>query len=364
MTDKMKITLLIDTLGAGGAQRQLVGLACLLKDVGYDVEVITYYHIDFYKNILSDMSIRCIYLKEANRKNTRIYYIWKYIRVSKPQVVIAYQSMPSLIASVIRCFNHSFKLIVSERNTSQNYSILDWLRFNLYRVADWVVPNSYSQADFIKKHARYLAPKIRVIVNFVDLNKFSLSNTEVYQQNNKTLHILTLARITPQKNIIKYLYALKKVKDSGADIIVDWYGYMDGDGSYYNECLNKIIELGLQNIFHFHEPTKDVVSKYRNCNVFCLPSLYEGTPNVVCEAMSCGVPILCSDVCDNSKIVKNNVNGFLFNPLIPDEIASSIIKFSKLSIEQRSDMSCNSRKIAESLFSQQLFLERYKAIID
>ena len=48
----MKVVLLIDHLGAGGAQRQLAGLACMLKERGVDVSVFTYYPIMFYEEIL------------------------------------------------------------------------------------------------------------------------------------------------------------------------------------------------------------------------------------------------------------------------------------------------------------------------
>lgn len=53
-----KIVLFTDCLGAGGAQRQLVGLAIMLKAKGYDVTVATYYDIEFYKKHLDDAGVR------------------------------------------------------------------------------------------------------------------------------------------------------------------------------------------------------------------------------------------------------------------------------------------------------------------
>ena len=49
-----RILLFTDSLGAGGAQRQLVGLAVMLQRAGYKVKVCTYHNIDFYKNYLDD----------------------------------------------------------------------------------------------------------------------------------------------------------------------------------------------------------------------------------------------------------------------------------------------------------------------
>ena len=52
-----RILLFTDSLGAGGAQRQLVGLSLLLQQKGYNVKVCTYHHLDFYKSFLDDNKI-------------------------------------------------------------------------------------------------------------------------------------------------------------------------------------------------------------------------------------------------------------------------------------------------------------------
>ena len=52
-----KLLLFTDSLGAGGAQRQLVGLATLLQQRGYIVKVCTYHNLDFYKSFLDENEI-------------------------------------------------------------------------------------------------------------------------------------------------------------------------------------------------------------------------------------------------------------------------------------------------------------------
>ena len=53
-----RILLFTDSLGAGGAQRQLVGLAILLQQKGYNIKVCTYHYFDFYKSFLDDNKIK------------------------------------------------------------------------------------------------------------------------------------------------------------------------------------------------------------------------------------------------------------------------------------------------------------------
>lgn len=90
---------------------------------------------------------------------------------------------------------------------------------------------------------------------------------------------------------------------------------------------------------------------------------YEGFPNVVCEAMCCGLPILCSNVCDNPRIVEYGENGFLFEPSDSQEMAKEIMRFANLSDKEKEMMRTTNREKAISLFSSETFLKKYMEII-
>lgn len=355
-----RIVLFTDALGSGGAQRQLVGLAVLLKEKSYDVMVLTYHHDDFYVPLLNSNGIPYVYSKKSENKRTRIINISKEIKRLKPDVLIAYQRSPAIIACFAKIFNPRVLLIVSERNTSQIFNNKERFSFNLYRVANYVVPNSYSQTEFILEHAQFLKNKLKTITNFVDTQSFYPGDCPM----GGTVRLLTVARITRQKNILNYLKALDIVRKAGYSFKADWYGYADGGGIYAEKCYSMLKELDLGNYFQFHAPTSDVLKEYHTSSLFCLPSSYEGTPNVVCEAMSCGLPILCSDVCDNSKIVNEGSNGHLFNPEDPQHIAAAIIKFLDLDDNAKRKMGAASRELALSQFSKDKFAKKYIELIE
>ena len=117
-------------------------------------------------------------------------------------------------------------------------------------------------------------------------------------------------------------------------------------------------------MFTFYDASENIIKEYTNADVFCLPSLYEGFPNVICEAMSCGLPILCSNVCDNPNIVKEDLNGILFNPLSVDDIVASILKFHELDLLTRERMGEESRTLAVDKFSSIPFIQKYMSIIN
>ena len=346
--------LFTDALGAGGAQRQLVGLARLLKLNGQEVKIVTYHEGSFYGDILRESGIEHEVVSKTSNKFKRILIVAKYFKRKNTDIVIAYQASPSIIACISKLLGGKYKLIVSERNTNQRYTKADRLRFLLYRWADYIVPNSYSQADFVSRHAPWLKDKLKVIVNFVDTNFFVPGEQKMKKD---VLIILSIGRMTPQKNILTYIEAINILVNQGIRLRVDWYGYADQGGVYYQKCLEKISEYKLTKFFFFHEPSKEVVNLYQQADAFCLPSIYEGTPNVLCEAMSCGLPVICSDVCDNSRYVKNN--GLLCNPQSVQSIVDAITQFVGMNEEQIKEMSLRSRELAIANFSSESFIKQY-----
>lgn len=353
-----KILLFIDSLASGGAQRQLVGLAVMLKHAGYDIKVITYHNIPFYKTDLDNDKIVYENINKAINPYKRIIYINRAIKSYCPDVVISYLDVPNIIACICKLLGGHWKLIVSERNTTQKLNFIQKIKFFLYRYADKIIPNSYSQKNFIDNHYKKLSEKTFTITNFTDVDRFSPGISQNIKSD--VVKIICVGRIDSQKNILRFISALKIVRDRGYSFKVDWFG---GKYPYYDECAKKLSELGLEEVFKFHQPYDKIQDVYKTSDVFCLPSIYEGFPNVLCEAMSCGLPVLCSNVCDNPMIVEDGKNGLLFNPLNVDDIANKIIEFMDLDNNIKNEWGIHSREIAVAKFSKDKFLCNYLSII-
>lgn len=355
-----KIVLFTDSLGAGGAQRQLCGLAVMLRQHNYDVVVITYHPLDFYKSYLDENGVRNLIVSNGCGALKRIQCIRQYLKSENPEWVIAYQETPSLIASIIKGTGLKFNLIVSERNTTQKLTIKDKLRFSLYRYATSIVPNSYSQEAFLSSHYKWMVEKLRTITNFVDLEKFSY-NDDIRCQ---VPLIVVAATIWPPKNTLGFIEAVRILAQKKIAFKVRWYGYSEGYDEYFTQALSKIDEYQLNEFIELLPKTKDIQEVYRQSDYFCLPSFYEGVPNVIAEAMSTGRPILCSNVCDNPRYVIEEVNGYLFDPNSPENMAEQILKGLSVSDQVYSQMCQESRKRAEEMLSMDTFINKYIEIIE
>ena len=359
-----RILCLIDGLGFGGAQRQIIGLTYLLKKNGYYVSLASYHERDFYHELLDKLEITPIQIKSGESKFSKMKAVRDLIVKERYDTVISYIDGPNMIVCLIKLiFRDKFKLLVSDRITTQ---VVDWgvkVRYWLYRQANYIVPNSYSQEKFIKRHFPLLENKIHTITNFTDTSFFSPAedDSELYYN----LKILVAGRIDAQKNIPRFLEAMAKVKEKGVSFHVKWYGNVQkGTEDYFNRMIQIRDNLKLEEEVEFNKGTSDIRSEYQNCDVFCLPSLYEGFPNVVCEAMSCGKPILASEVCDNPLLVRNGYNGFLFNPLNSEELAELVEKYSQIPMSARKEMGRKSREMAVEQLSEEVFVNKYINLIE
>lgn len=356
-----KVLCFIDSLGSGGAQRQLVGLACFLKEKNYDVTVVCYHDNRFFEDHLLSTGVTYQFLEKAKKTTFRLWHVARYFRKLKPDAVIAYLETPSICACVAKLFNHSFKLIVSERSTTQHTGRNERIRFNLFRIADYVVPNAYSQESYIKSTFPKLANKTITIPNFVDLQHFV---PRLERHRRAVPEIMIAASIWAPKNTLRFIDAVRCLKEKGFNFHISWYGLNETHKDYINQCNQKIESLGLLDCIELKEKTTSIKEQYQNADCFCLPSFYEGTPNVICEAMACGLPVVCSDVCDNSKYVIEGKNGFLFNPKDTDSIVAAFERLTVLSNEEYVSFCHYSRTLAEQKLSKETFVKEYVKLIE
>ena len=352
-----KILLITENLGSGGAERQLCGLAILLKQRGYAVKVVTYVERQFYEPLLRKNNVDYELRKELLNKYTRAFKLVAVYKQFKPDTVISFLPSTNLGVCLSRLF-YKCQIIVSERSHTMNWGFKTKLRYAIYSLADKIVANSNSEKLNIAEHCKFLRGKVFAISNFVDTDKFVPKGKIPHEE----LQILCVARLLAVKNVSALIDVVYNLKKQNLKFKIKWVG-AKFDKEYASQMEQKIKNLDLQDFFVMCDQTSNIVEEYQQADVFCLPSLYEGFPNVVCEAMSCGLPILCSNVCDNPMIVEDGENGFLFDPLDVADIEAKIKQIITMKPEDLRQMGRKSREMALTKFSTKKFVENYIDIL-
>ena len=216
-----------------------------------------------------------------------------------------------------------------------------------------------------KNLAERLGPHktITTIWNGYNVEAFDYSERKLIGLN----CICVIGRVSYAKNGVNFVKALiLYFSRNGCLPKVNWIGRRDFDGpavEMFNQ-MNHLIaghkELNAQ--WSWLGEVEDIESIYKSSDCIILPSLFEGLPNVICEAMLFGCPILASDVSDNSILLGDGDRGLLFDPTSPEEICESLEKFKTMKHFQRSNMTKSARSFAEKELHQHKMAKDYLAI--
>lgn len=368
-----RITCFTESLCGGGAEHQMVILAGLLAEEGYDVTIVTYANLpDYYDTPFGvkriDIGATRVKVKtlKAFVKTLKCFHYFLWV---KTDCIISYRGYANLRVLPPMFFRSrkKIKMICSDRNTSTFVSFKHKLLLNcLYKRADFIVPNSQTQTDFIASHKPQLQPKLRTIHNYTDLQQFGISEMPA---DFSVIKIVIFARYSAQKNPIGFAKAMSELKKRTTHPFeVHWYGTQKNEkGDYNNEYLNikKVVEeLSIEDVLILHPAVKNPALLMNDYHAACLASIKEGFSNSIAEGICCGKPMLASDVSDNSQMVHDGENGFLFDPKQTDSIVEAFLKFLTLSRDEMRRMGRRSREIAEDLFDKKHFIQQYIDLIE
>jgi glycosyltransferase involved in cell wall biosynthesis len=357
----MRIIMLTESLGSGGAERQACTLAGEFKRRGHQVCVVTYASGDFYLPLLERENIEHRFLGGYGKVQWAVN-VRRFLRTYGQDVVLAFLDGPSAYAELAGLPTRSWGLVVSER-LARRRNRFD-LKLWLHGLADYVVANSHANRLIVERRCPWLTPKMVTVYNAVHLEDYHAAVFAGARHEGTML--VVAARFAKQKNLQGLIRALSDLKSRRASVAVtvDWFGDQEREPGVVEEARREIGSLGLERMLCLHPPTPEIHEAMSRADAVLLPSFYEGLPNAVCEGMALGKPILMSAICDAGNLVKEGVNGFLFDPCSPNSIADAISRFAKFSGEERIRMGNASRTIADTLFDVRAVADRYLRVLE
>jgi glycosyltransferase involved in cell wall biosynthesis len=193
------------------------------------------------------------------------------------------------------------------------------------RRADRIVAVSNSMKALLTQHG-VAAPKVRVIHNAIDPNEIvpSTSGKEIKQRYGLTSDqkvIGVIGRLNPEKGQLIFLRAMEKTARSFPGVKALIIG--DGQDRAMLEAFCR--ERGLSDHVVFSGYQEKIADLYQVLDLLVLPSLSEGLPNTVLEAMSFGVPVLATAVGGVPEIIRDG-NGMMVPPNDPGALAERMIE--------------------------------------
>jgi len=168
--------------------------------------------------------------------------------------------------------------------------------------------------------------KLKNIYSGIDLTLFINEKNDQFRKelNLDSNHLLlgSVGRLSNQKDPITMIEAfcivIKRFPSAHLTLV--------GDGELRDEILIKINQLQLNGRVHLTGNKNDPWKIYHSLDLFIMSSIYEGLGRSITEALSCGVPVVCTSVEGVPEIVRDNETGILVPPKDPDALATGIMK--------------------------------------
>lgn len=222
-------------------------------------------------------------------------------------------------------FGLGIKTIAAERNSPDLFDYIqngkvkrlfsNLILFTSYRV-------TIQFENYKPKYPCWLRSRIVVTPNWVRESPLIESKNIPAQ-----FAILFVGRLTFQKNVNVLLDAMKLLPTIFQLTII-------GDGPDMNDLQVKA-DLLPHDVF-FELPKRDLGSSYANASVLCIPSRWEGFPNVVAESLSRGLPVIGFELCSGiPDLILDGINGAIAKGMDnPVTLAEALIRASEMEFSQ------------------------------
>lgn len=340
----MKFLIQIPQLIYAGAEKVLVSFANDLVSRGHEVEILESYDRGYLKpQFDSRVSFHCICSNEYTKK---YYASLTEIREEK-----------NLIKKVEKCTKLIFSKVVGYRKFAEKLSAryyadkqydvainyleiespdflrnaihankyLQWYHADVANLEDPEttdnVISAYEKMDAIicvaesaKKHFIERYPQLRkktyVIYNFFDVNNIKTMAEEPFQYDTKRQGVpilLSVGRMTSQKKYLRFLNVLAQLRNQN----IEFQWYVLGDGGQRKEIEEKIRKFHLEDCVFLEGLTDNPYKYMKHCDLFVLPSGWEGFPTVTVEAKVLNCAVLATDVSGIQEQIVHGKTGWI-----------------------------------------------------
>ena len=364
----MKVLCVIDNLSTGGAQRQIINLAIGLHQRGHYVSMFFYAPGTLLAQYLEKEGVHVhVQLKKSRYSFNVIKGLRRCIDQGKYRAIVSFLNTPNFYAVLSSCLSRTRPaVIVSERSFDlPGYpNSIELAIRQSYRFSRKIIVNSHHQRKNFVRRYPWMGKRVVTIYNGYDLQEFVPLSCE---PENTQLNIMVIASVSRYRNGLCLVRALDILrKQYGLLPRVSWAGQrvMHGDRLKYLLAMEyEIKHFGLSEQWEWLDQRTDIINLLYQHDVLVHPSYGEGLPNVVCEAMACGRPVIISNTLDHPYLVRDGVNGFLFDWRDPGDLARKLKAFYDLSGYERHRMGAMGRDFAEKNLSLERYVRDFEQIL-
>lgn len=312
----MKNILIINNgLSGGGIERASVSLANYFVRLGYDIIILALYQSEHYFSI--DPAIKLIepeFTRDIQGKYSylikMILFVRKQIKYIKPDTILAFSEWTNPYVLLANSGLNIPIFLTDRMNPLAKLPLIsELLKRLLYKQADGIIAQTIYAKEILYKKTK---SKNITVIN----NPLNTVNKLPCESKNR---IVTVGRLSPEKGHRYLIEAFAQIQ------ISDWELSIVGDGAERNNLEQLAKKLGIADRVLFHGYLKNFNMQLSEAQIFVLPSLKEGFPNALLEAMSVPLACITTDFFQGkNEIINHGFNGLIIKPGNANELAEAI----------------------------------------
>ena len=343
----------ITELSIGGAQMALLRLLERLDRQRFDIQVACLYNGDgIVAEQIKKLSIPVTDLGMSSKlRLDALGRFYGLLRCFRPAILHTWMFHANIPGRILGRAAGVPVIISSERTMGQEGALRRLSNRWTAGLADRIVCVSQNVADFAGQSISLPASKLVVIPNGIDLQQYAglpgqaQARAALRLPLEKTL-IGTIGRPRPVKGYTYLVEAFARLSETHPDTHLLFVG----DGPDQSALMQQAQSAGLAERITFLGDQLDIPHLLPALDIFVLPSLYEGLPNVVLEAMACGLPVVATAVGGTPELVIDRESGLLIPPKEPIILAEALSQLI-LDPEQRARLGKAAKARVEQHFS-------------
>jgi glycosyltransferase involved in cell wall biosynthesis len=308
-------------MAGGGAERQLTYLASEFVRCGWDVHIALLHGGPNLPRLTASGAVVHRVPGLTNYDPRILFRLVRIIRTVKPDVIQCWLLQMELLGGLAALLTRT-PWVFSERASEEAYprTLKIWLRRKIAWWATAIVSNSragdkYWESRTRKNAKRYIIPNALPLDEIANAARADATD----EPTERGPLLLNAGRFESQKNFDAFIRAIHLVR-----LERPVRALCCGEGSLRGTFERLIGELGLTEHASLAGYTPNLWGLMKRADVFVSTSWFEGSPNVVLEAMACGCPLVVSDIPTHREILNEATTAFV-DPHSPRQIADTIV---------------------------------------
>lgn len=315
-----RICIVSPSLKLGGIERALTTLANEFQVLGHEVHfLICLKDKHFYKIPESIYLYEPTFQRTNSKVNKLLFYprLLKFIRSTvryiNPDRVLVFGDWFSPM-TLLALYSTPYQVFISDR-TIPDYKF----KFPIPLLKQWLYPSS---AGFIAQTKRAEDFKIKLFGKKLNIRVIpnALPEFKIQTDTDKEEKLIYVGRFEWEKDPELLIRAFGNIARDNPN----WTLEMAGTGPLLEPIKKLVQELGLETQVLFLGKVSEIAELYQSASLLVLPSIVEGFPNTLIEAMSFGLPIVCFDDIPVEDILTHGVDGIVLTKRTPELLAAEV----------------------------------------